>query len=375
MVNKVSTAHLFTVFQKLKRFNGTVFLLLLTLACISCACLYSAAGGSWTPWANKQWFRFMFGMTLMLAISVVDIRKIYSLSYVLYGLCLFLLLGVEILGSIHKGGQRWIDLYIFKLQPSELMKVSLVLALASYFHKKNHQDVGRFSTLIPPLIMAALPTLLVLRQPDLGTALILLMTTGMMFFIAGVRYWKFATVIGSVLLALPIFWTMLHEYQRGRVLTFLNPERDPKGAGYHIIQSKIALGSGGFYGKGWMKGTQSQLSFLPEKQTDFIYTLWGEEFGMLGCMILLLIYGIIIGYGYYVALISRHRYGQLLALGLTSVLFLYVFINIGMVMDILPVVGVPLPLMSYGGTASLTFLMSMGLIFSVKLHHDVRMNW
>lgn len=374
MVNKLSTIFLSNIIQKIKRVNFTILFIIFLICGISIACLYSAAAANYHPWAIKQLARFILGFIILCLISFLDIRRIYEYSYFAYISSFILLLGVEITGSIHKGGQRWIDLYVFKLQPSELMKVTLILALCRYFHQKTYKDVGKLKSLVAPLTMTFLPTLLVLRQPDLGTALILIMSAGMVFFISGIRYWKFASVIGTVLISIPILWNLMHEYQRGRVLTFLNPERDSKGAGYHIIQSKIALGSGGIFGKGWMEGTQSQLNFLPEKQTDFIFTLFGEEFGIIGCIVLLTLYGIVISYGYYVASISRNRFGQLVSIGLSGVLFLYVSVNIGMVMDILPVVGVPLPIMSYGGTSSITFFINMGIIFCVKIHNDARFN-
>jgi rod shape determining protein RodA len=271
------------------------------------------------------------------------------------------------------GARRWVDLGVLQLQPSELMKIALVLALARYFHTVSLDDVRRPFYLLPPLALVLAPAGLVLRQPDLGTAIMLVMVGGIVFFMAGVRLWKFAVVILATGGAVPIAWNFLHDYQKNRILTFLSPENDPLGAGYHILQSKIALGSGGMFGKGFLQGTQSHLNFLPEKQTDFIFTMLAEEFGMVGGLLLLSLYLLLFVYGYAIAFRSRNHFGRLLALGLTANLFLYVFINIAMVMGLVPVVGVPLPLISYGGSVMMTAMISLGLISSVSIHRDVRM--
>jgi len=269
------------------------------------------------------------------------------------------------------GAQRWINLGVIKLQPSELMKVGLTLALARYFHGVSSEDVRRIPCLFVPLVLIALPSALVLKQPDLGTALFLIMIGGAVFFVAGVRLWKFGLALAAAGAAVPIVWSTLRTYQQKRILTFLDPESDPLGAGYHILQSKIALGSGGLFGKGFMQGSQSHLNFLPEKQTDFIFTMMAEEFGMAGGLLLLGLYILIMIYGFAIGLRSRTHFGRLLALGLTSMLFLYVFINIAMVMGLIPVVGVPLPLISYGGNAMLTLMIGIGFLINVYVHRDV----
>jgi rod shape determining protein RodA len=334
--------------------------------------LYSAAGGDFDPWADRQMVRFAVGLVLMLSVAVVDIRIWLRYAYLIYAGALALLVAVEIAGEIGMGAQRWIDLGFFQLQPSELMKVALVLALARYFHGLEIDSVGRVLPLVPPLALVAMPALLVLKQPDLGTAGMLIMGGGALFFAAGVRLWKFGVLLAGGLAAIPVAWNLLHDYQKNRVLTFLDPERDPLGSGYHILQSKIAFGSGGVFGKGYLLGTQSHLNFLPEKQTDFIFTMLAEEFGLVGALTLLLIYAVLIGYGFAIALRSRSHFGRLLAMGLTFNLFLFVFINTAMVMGVIPVVGVPLPLISYGGTAMLTVLIGFGLIMSVYVHRDAR---
>ena len=270
------------------------------------------------------------------------------------------------------GAQRWIDLGVVQLQPSELMKIALVLALARFFHGVSYEEVGNPLNLLVPLLLIALPAVLVLRQPDLGTALMMLAGSGAIFFLAGVRIWKFMLVIAAGLGAIPIAWQFLRGYQKQRILTFLDPESDPLGSGYHILQSKIALGSGGMFGKGFLKGSQSHLNFLPEKQTDFIFTMLAEEFGMVGGLAMLGLYVLTIGYGFAIAIRCRSQFGRLVAMGVTTTLFLYLFINVAMVMGLIPVVGVPLPLISYGGTAMLTMMIGLGLLLGVSIHRDVR---
>ena len=348
------------------------FVLLVTVVCsVGFLTLYSAANGSIDPWASRQMMRFFVGLVVMLAVAMVDIRFWMRWAYVLYCVALVLLVAVEVRGSVGMGAQRWIDLGFIQLQPSEIMKITLVLALARFFHGASYQDVGRPLFLIPPLIMVFLPVGLVLKQPDLGTAMMLTLASGAMFFLAGVRLWKFGLIIAAGLGAIPVAWKFMREYQRQRIITFLNPENDPLGAGYHILQSKIALGSGGMFGKGFMLGTQSHLNFLPEKQTDFIFTMLAEEWGMVGGVVLVSLYCLILVYGYAMSLRARSQFAQLVGLGLTTTFFLYAFINIAMVMGLVPVVGVPLPLISYGGTAMLTLLFGFGLVMSVYIHRDV----
>ena len=357
--------------RKLLQVNwGLVFLVCVTSA-IGIAMLYSAANGSWQPWATRQLVRFGIGLVILLAVAVIDIRFWWRYAYLIYGVLLALLVTVEIAGSIGMGAQRWINLGFIKLQPSELMKVGLVLALARYFHGRSLEEVRRLRHLVIPALMVGVPAAMVLKQPDLGTALFLVMTGGAVFFIAGVRVWLFGIVLAAGAGAVPIVWHGLRAYQQNRVLTFLNPESDPLGAGYHILQSKIALGSGGLFGKGFMQGSQSHLNFLPEKQTDFIFTMLAEEFGMVGGLTLLALYLLIMIYGIAIGLRARNHFGRLTALGLTSMLFFYVFINIAMVMGLIPVVGVPLPLISYGGTAMLTLMIGIGMMICVYVHRDV----
>ena len=361
----------FTIGQKLRNIHWFFVFLICLTAAIGIAMLYSAANGSFQPWASRQLVRFGVGFISMIAVSLIDVRIWLRFAYVLYGLSLILLALVEFMGFVGMGAQRWLDLGYFNLQPSELMKIAMVLALARYFHSLTMEAVARPTRLVIPLMMVFAPAALVLRQPDLGTALMLIMAGGALFFVAGVRLWKIGLVLVSGLIAAPVGWQLLHDYQKRRILTFLNPEVDPLGAGYHIIQSKIALGSGGLLGKGFMQGTQGHLNFLPEMQTDFIFTMLAEEFGLVGGLGLLALYTLLLMFGAIIAMRSNSQFGRLVALGVTVTFFLYVFINIAMVMGLIPVVGVPLPLISYGGTAMMTLLVGFGLLIGIWVHRDV----
>jgi len=360
-----------TLMQKLGAMSWGLIALLVLTAGLGFAMLYSAGGGSLEPWAGPQMARFAVGLLLLVCFALIDIRQFHRWAYVFYGITLVLLLAVETMGRIGMGAQRWIDLHLFQLQPSELMKIALVLVLARHFHGQTAEQTARWTSLFVPLLLIAMPAALVLRQPDLGTAIMLLAGGVAVMFAAGIALRWF--VIGGIaaLGSLPVGWHFLHDYQRDRVLTYLDPERDPLGTGYHILQSKIALGSGGVFGKGFLEGTQSHLNFLPEKQTDFIFTMLAEELGLAGALLLLVLYLLILAYGYLVALRSANQFGRLLAIGITVTFFLYVFINIAMVTGLIPVVGVPLPLISYGGTAMMTLMIGFGLIASAHVHRDV----
>lgn len=358
--------------QKIWQVNWPLVLLITGVASIGFAMLYSAANGNLSPWALRQMIVFGVGLGLMFVIALIDIRFWMRFAYLFYGLTLVMLIGVEFVGVERGGAKRWIDLGAFQLQPSEFMKIALILALARYFHRLNIEDIGRLHFLILPLLLVAAPVAFIQRQPDLGTGLFLLLSGGAMFFLAGVRVWKFVVVLTAAVVAVPVIWSLLRDYQQGRILTFLSPDRDPLGAGYHILQSKIALGSGGLFGRGFMQGTQSHLSFLPERQTDFIFTMLAEEFGLAGGLGLLALYALLLLYGFSIALRSQNQFGRLLAMGVTVTFFLYAFINIAMVMGLVPVVGLPLPLISFGGTAMISVLAGFGLLISVSIHRDVR---
>ena len=372
MIRSSLTNHEMPLREKLWQINWTMVLLIIAIACIGFAMLYSAAKGNIDPWASRQMGRFGIGLALMFVIALVDIRFWMRYALFMYLVGLALLGAVEIAGSIGMGAQRWLDLGFFRLQPSEFMKIAVILTLARHFHALNVEDIGRPIYLIIPLFIVAAPVALVLRQPDLGTSIMLVLGAGAMFFIVGVRVWKFVVVMVVGLAFIPVIWNFLHVYQRKRILIFLNPESDPLGAGYHILQSKIALGSGSLFGKGFINGSQSHLEFLPERHTDFIFTMLGEEFGLVGGVFVILLYALLVIYGFAIAMRSRNHFGRLLAMGLTANLFLYVFVNIAMVMGVVPVVGVPLPLISYGGTAMISVLISFGLVLNVYVHRDIR---
>lgn len=361
-----------TIFEKLAAIPKIPLFLLCILAALGMLMLISAANGSIHPWAFKQLIRFSFGFVVMICVICIDIRTLFWYAYPLYFISFMALIAVELMGFVGMGAQRWIDLYVFNFQPSEMMRLGLILTLARYFHGLTADEIVRPATLFVPIVLILGPTLLVLRQPDLGTAMLLMLSSAAIFFAAGVRIWKFLVVGGSILTAIPLLWSLLHDYQKKRIFIFINPESDPTHAGYHIIQSKIALGSGGLFGKGFLQGTQSHLNFLPEKQTDFIFTMFCEEFGLLGATLLIFLYMIIIAYNIHIALNARTPFARLTALGLTVTLFLYVFINMAMVTGLLPVVGIPLPLFSYGGTAMLTLLISQGILYSIYIHNDTR---
>lgn len=361
----------FDLTGKILQINWLYVLLLCLLAGVGYTALFAAAGGNQEPYAARHAIRFGFGLVLMLAIALIDIRLIARLAWPAYLGCVGLLVAVMRMGHVGKGAQRWIDLGGFQLQPSELMKIALVLALAHWFHRASWERIGNPLFLIPPLIAVLIPAGLILKQPNLGTAVITMLVGASVFFAAGVRWWKFLLVAVPIPFAATIAYDHLRDYQKARIDTFLHPENDPLGAGYNIIQSKIALGSGGMWGKGLLGGTQGNLDFLPEKQTDFIFSIIGEEFGFVGSAFVLVLLGMIILGGMLIALRCRHTFGRLVALGISFNFFLYVFVNIAMVMGAIPVGGVPLPLISHGGSAVITVMIGFGLLMSVHVHRDV----
>jgi len=361
----------FDLTGKLFRVSWLYVLLLCALAGVGYAALYSAAGGNADPYARQHIIRFAFGLVLMVGLALVDIRVLARLAWPSYLAALGLLVLVARMGHVGKGAQRWIEFGSIQLQPSEMMKITLVLALAAWFHRASWERIGNPLFLIPPLIAVLLPVGLILKEPNLGTAAITAILGGAMFFAAGVRWWKFVLVLLPVPLAARFVYANLHDYQKARIDTFTNPESDPLGAGYNIIQSKIALGSGGMWGKGFLQGTQGHLNFLPEKQTDFIFTMIGEEFGLVGSLAVMGLLTLIVLGGMLIALRSRNQFGRLVALGIAFNFFMYVFVNIAMVMGVIPVGGVPLPLISHGGSAMITVMVGFGLLMSVYVHRDV----
>jgi rod shape determining protein RodA len=354
--------------MKLLDLHWPLLLCVLAVASIGFAMLYSVAGGSLDPWASRQMVRFGVGFAILIVFALIDTRIWMALAYPFYAVTFVLLGVVEFFGRTGKGAERWIDLGLIQIQPSELMKIALVLALARFFHGKSLEDAVKLKTLAIPLGLIGLPVMLVLMQPNLGTATILCFIGACILFTSGMRWWLIVAGIVAVGIALPVGWEFLHDYQKQRVLTFMDPESDPLGAGYNIMQSYIAMGSGGLFGKGFLGGTQSQLDFLPEKHTDFILPMLGEEFGFIGAIVLLGLYTLILFFGLGIALAARSHFARLTALGLTMNVLAYILINMAMVMGLIPVVGIPLPLVSYGGTAMLTVMMGFGILMSVHVH-------
>ncbi|MBT6442045.1 MAG: rod shape-determining protein RodA [Alphaproteobacteria bacterium] len=362
----------FSLLERVLHMNWAFVLLVCCPAFVGFLMLYSAAGGNIDPWAKSQMMRFGVGFCLMLTVALIDLRFWMRAAYWCYGLAFIMLVAVELLGATAMGAQRWVAIGPVQLQPSELMKIALILALARYFHGVSFEDIGRIRVFVLPLLLILLPVALVLRQPDLGTAILLVLGGASVLFLAGMRLWKLGLAAAGVIGAVPVAWQFLRDYQKSRVLTFLDPGSDPLGAGYHILQSKIALGSGGVFGKGFMQGSQAHLNFLPEKQTDFIFTMLAEELGLVGALGTLVLYLAIIFFGTIIALRSHNQFGRLLALGVVVTFFLYVFVNVGMVMGLMPVVGVPLPLISYGGSAMLSLLTGFGFVLNVWIYRDLR---
>ena len=364
-----------TGLRKILYLNWPLTILIISTAGFGFLMLYSVAGGSLRPWAEPQMKRFALGFLIMLVIAMTPIWVWRNLSFVGYALSLILLLLVELFGVKGMGAQRWIDLGFMRLQPSELAKITLVMALAAYYDMLPRARISRPIWVILPLGLILLPTLIVLRQPDLGTALLLLISGGAVMYLAGVHWGYFLSIIaagvGSVTAVFQSrgkAWQILENYQYRRIDTFLDPASDPLGAGYHITQSKIALGSGAWTGRGFMQGTQSQLNFLPEKHTDFIFTTLAEEFGFIGGLSLLAMYVAILTICLIAALRSIDRFSGLLIQGISVTFFLFFAVNMSMVMGMAPVVGVPLPLVSYGGSAMLVLLVGFGLIQSAHVH-------
>ena len=359
-----------SVFAKLQSINYPLLGLIITLFFVGLAALYSISNGDFNSWPLKHSQRFILGLIIFFLVIFFDLRLIFGYAYVIFFLSIISLVIIPFFGIESNGATRWINIAGISLQPSEFVKYTLILALAKYFHSINN-DSGFIKTLIIPLIITIVPVFLVITQPDLGTALIILLGGISLFWISGLNYKYFILGVFSILCSLPVLWQYLKDYQKDRVLTFFNPERDPLGNGYHIMQSKIALGSGGIFGKGYMEGTQSHLNFLPEMQTDFIFTMLGEEFGFIGTLLLLLIYAALIMISIRLALKSRSLFSKYLSLGVCNVFFIYVFVNIGMVTGLLPVVGVPLPFISYGGSSMLAVMFGFGLLMNCYINRNI----
>lgn len=364
-----------TGISKVFYIHWALILVLTAVAAIGWLMLYSIADGNIQTWALPQIKRFGLGMAILFFVAFVPIWFWRSMSGLAYGISVVLLLIVEFFGTVGMGAQRWIDLGFMRLQPSELMKVTLVMMLATYYDWLDDKKVSRPLWVLVPVVLIVAPTVLVLMQPNLGTSVMLIVAGAAVMFAAGVSFWYFAGVIGivggavaGVFMSRGTPWQLLHDYQYKRIDTFLDPSADPLGAGYNIIQAKIALGSGGWAGKGFMQGTQSRLNFLPEKHTDFIFTTLGEEFGFVGAFSLLILYTLVLVFCLIAAVQNRDRFSQLLIIGVATNFFLYLAVNLSMVMGMAPVVGVPLPLLSYGGSATLVILLAFGLVQSAIVH-------
>ena len=350
-----------------------VLLVIVALCVLGLAMQFSASGGDFRVFALKQSVSMALGFGLMFAVAAMPPHTLFRTSYLVYLGCVVLLIIVEVKGVIGMGAQRWIGVGAFNIQPSELMKLGLVLALARYFHSAVLEGTRHFLVLIVPALLTLVPVLLILHQPNLGTATICAFIAFSMCFMAGIRWWYFAGAIGTVAAAIPIAYQFLHDYQKRRVMTFLDPDADPLGAGYNIIQSKIAIGSGGFTGKGLLHGSQGQLDFLPEKQTDFIFTMLAEELGFIGALVLLMLYAFLLVFGMLLAVRARSGFHRLVAAGVVAMLFVHIFINMAMVMGMIPVVGVPLPFLSYGGSFMLATLMAAGLLLHVHINQELQL--
>ena len=358
--------------DKLGEMNWGLVLMVSLIAIAGIAMLYSVASASFHPWAIRQIGHFILGLIVLVAAAVIDIRVWMSLAYPAYGVALALLIVVDLFGHVGMGAQRWISLGPVDLQPSELMKIALVLALARYLHGKSTEEVSKPIPLVIGLAMIGIPAIFVVLQPNLGTTLIILADGCSLLFLAGLSWWWIAPTLGAVAASVPLAWRfVLHDYQKARVETFLDPGSDALGKGWNITQAKIAIGSGGVAGKGFTEGTQSRLNFLPEKQTDFIWTSICEEFGFVGALAVLVLFGVVIFYGIQTAMSARSQFGRLVAMGVTLNFFFYIMINGLMVMGLIPVVGIPMPLLSYGGSAMLTVMLGFGILMSVHIHRQV----
>ena len=361
------------IFQLLLRLPWLLLLSTTVLVFIGALALYSASEGSWAPWAERQLLRAAIGTVMLLLVAFIPTRWLYNWSYLGIILIVFVLAALPFVG-IGVGATRWIAMGPFNFQPSEPAKLAVIVALARYLSSQTPEQMQSIFTYFPVLALIAVPFSLVLIQPDLGTSFMLLIGGLAVVFAAGLpRRYVVASILAG-LSALPVLWSQLYDYQKARILTFLKPDADQLGAGYQIAQSKIALGSGGLFGKGFLMGSQSQLNYLPEKQTDFVFTMIGEEFGFIGNLGVLFTYFVILMSCLLIALRCRNRFGQLLCTGISVMLFLYVFVNIGMVTGLLPVVGAPLPLISYGGTAMLTVFIGLGLVVNVAIHQHLQDN-
>jgi len=360
--------------DKLFSIDYILVISILVLGIVSIFAMYSTDGGEFKYHTNSHILRFFIFFIMFFVLSFIQIRFWHNTSYLIYLFFLILLIGVKYFGITSSGSQRWLDLPFINLQPSELMKVGLILFLAKYYHRVSIENINRLKFLFLPIIALITPVLLVIMQPDLGTSILIASGGIVVAWLAGVRPKFFIYSLLIFIALLPIAISFLKPYQKSRILTFLNPEKDPLGAGYQIIQSKIAIGSGGLFGKGFLNGSQSYLDYLPEKHTDFIFTLFSEEFGFFGSVFILLLYGLIISRIVKIGNITRSNFGKLYCYSFATAFFIYVVVNMGMVLGLLPIVGSPLPIMSYGGSSMMAIMLGLGIAMSCKVYKDIPVN-
>ena len=369
MLKSSSLSNQQTFFQKLRSIDYVLLICILIIGLLSCFAMYSSEGGEISYYTKNHTIRFLLFFLLMIILSFINIKLWHSLSYFFYFFTLLLLLWASFYGITASGSQRWINLYFINLQPSELMKIAIIICFAKYYHRAQIYNVNNFTNIIFPIIILILPIFLVISQPDLGTSILIALSGIMVLWLAGVnvKYFVFSGLL--LVISAPFIISFLKPYQKLRILSFINPDRDPLGSGYQIIQSKIAVGSGGLFGKGFLKGTQGYLEFLPEKHTDFIFTLYSEEFGFIGSLVLLLVYIIMIYRIIIIGTTSRSYFGKLFCYGFASSIFIYITVNMSMVLGLLPIVGSPLPIMSYGGSSMLATMIGFGIVMSAKIYN------
>ena len=368
MFEQSSYSDQYTFFQKLRSFDFILIFCILCLGIISNLSMYSTDGGQFLYHSKSHFVRFVTFFSMMIILSFINLRFWHSTAYLFYTITLAFLIWASIYGITASGSQRWINLYFINLQPSELMKIAIIVCFARYFHREQMTNINSFKNIIISIVILILPILLVISQPDLGTSILIAMSGIIVMWLAGfnIKYFVYSGL--TLVISLPFVISILKPYQKLRVLSFFNPDRDPLGAGYQIIQSKIAVGSGGLTGKGYLKGTQSYLEFLPEKHTDFIFTLFSEEHGFVGSLILLILYAVLIFRILNIGSKSRSYFGKLFCYGFGSAIFVYVAVNMSMVLGLLPIVGSPLPIMSYGGSSMLATMIGLGIVMSTKIH-------
>ena len=372
MLNERITANNYSFFDRVRSLDFFLILIIISIGSISVFSIYSTESGNFSYYTKNHLIRLTFFFLMFLVLSFLRISFWYKNAYFFYILCLILLIFVIFFGISASGSKRWLNLYLINLQPSELMKIAIIVSFARYYHRVHNTDIESFKFLVQPLILLIIPCYLVVSQPDLGTSILIAGSGIIVIWLAGlnIKYFVYSGVL--LVVSFPFAISILKPYQKSRILTFFNPDRDPLGAGYQIIQSKIAIGSGGFYGKGFLKGTQSYLEFLPEKHTDFIFTLFSEEFGFVGSIILIFLYVLLIYRIIRIGFLTKSFFSRLYCYGFASALFIYIFVNIAMVVGLLPIVGAPLPIMSYGGSSMLSIMLGLSIVMSSKIYKDER---